>query len=273
MKKKVNDTLTASASPTEEKAFSLIPEETLIALYSNLLKCRLLGERASASVQQRNPKRNLASLRRTAPGIVSVAMDLGPDDSLLSLDGDLAAAFLSGAPLDTLLSLPADSTRGIASRVHEVIGEALVHKTRKDGKVTCAISSQTTSGVWPEALDVARTHGLPMIFVSQLQRPVESRKRIKTDSADEAYLPHIAVDSQDVVAVYRVAHESIARARLGRGPTLIECMPFHVQGQRESPQDAVLKMEDYLSRKGLFNKTMKREIRNAFSLELDAAGI
>ena len=41
--------------------------------------------------------------------------------------------------------------------------------------------------------------------------------------------PTITVDACDVVAVYRVASESIAHARQGFGPTLIDCQ--HWQGQ------------------------------------------
>jgi pyruvate dehydrogenase E1 component alpha subunit len=74
------------------------------------------------------------------------------------------------------------------------------------------------------------------------------------------------VDGNDVVAVYRVATESIAHARKGNGPTLIECMI-----ERSKAHDPIRKMERYLKRKGLFSREMKFEVINGFTKHLDAS--
>jgi len=88
------------------------------------------------------------------------------------------------------------------------------------------------------------------------------------------------VDGNDVVAVYRVAYESIGRARQGRGPTLIECKDFpmhdHFGIDRKrakglKPSDPIRSMETYLDRKGLFDRKLKRQISAGFNKELDAA--
>jgi TPP-dependent pyruvate/acetoin dehydrogenase alpha subunit len=83
---------------------------------------------------------------------------------------------------------------------------------------------------------------------------------------DARGFPAIAVDGNDVVAVYRVATESIAHARRGNGPTLIECMV-----ERSKSHDPIRKMEAYLMRRGLFSKGMKVEIADRFTRQLDAA--
>jgi TPP-dependent pyruvate/acetoin dehydrogenase alpha subunit len=67
----------------------------------------------------------------------------------------------------------------------------------------------------------------------------------------------MTVDACDVVAVYRVASESIAHARQGFGPTLIECRQWDGPDATRSP---IMNMEKYLDRKGLFNKATKAEI-------------
>jgi len=41
------------------------------------------------------------------------------------------------------------------------------------------------------------------------------------------------VDGNDVVAVYRVAFEALARARQGRGGTLIECVVTRFKALQE----------------------------------------
>ena len=61
--------------------------------------------------------------------------------------------------------------------------------------------------------------------------------------------PVITVDANDVVAIYRVAQESIARARDG-GPTLIACVPYAAEGMSASP---IANMERYLAGKKLFD--------------------
>ena len=54
-----------------------------------------------------------------------------------------------------------------------------------------------------------------------------------TDLADRAHgygIPGVVVDGMDVVAVYEVAKEAVARARRGEGPTLLECKTYRWQG-------------------------------------------
>ncbi len=69
-----------------------------------------------------------------------------------------------------------------------------------------------------------------------------------------------------MVAVYRVSTEAITHARKGNGPTLIECIfePSEIR-------DPLLKMEAYLTRKGLFSEEWKRQVAVAFKRELDNA--
>jgi pyruvate dehydrogenase E1 component alpha subunit len=89
----------------------------------------------------------------------------------------------------------------------------------------------------------------------------------------------MAVDGNDAVAVYRVAHESIARARKGRGPTLIECVHFILDEsakRRNSAnslrgRDPIRNMEQYLAGKKLFSAGLRSEAANKFREQLDEA--
>ena len=106
-------------------------------------------------------------------------------------------------------------------------------------------SSQTTHtplAQWRKILDRAIREKLPILFVSLV---AGEKPRPYAPPTIRGYtFPSIAVDGHDVVAVYRVASESIAHARKGHGPTLIESM--HV-----SPGCPLRNMEDYLAAKGL----------------------
>jgi TPP-dependent pyruvate/acetoin dehydrogenase alpha subunit len=110
-----------------------------------------------------------------------------------------------------------------------------------------------------------------MIFVSHLHHPgkfesaaVHAEVEDVALKTREFHFPVIPVDGNDVVAVYRVASESITHARMRHSATLIECHLW-------DGDDPILKMEQYLQRKGLFTPRLKRNIASAFARELDAA--
>jgi hypothetical protein len=50
--------------------------------------------------------------------------------------------------------------------------------------------------------------------------------------------PRIPVDRADPIAIYRVAHEGIERARIGYGPTLVDCQEWSF-GEAENPFKSV----------------------------------
>jgi TPP-dependent pyruvate/acetoin dehydrogenase alpha subunit len=104
---------------------------------------------------------------------------------------------------------------------------------------------------------------LPILFVCQTS---VSNSPESLTSRDYGF-PCIPVDGSDVVAVYRVATEAITHARKGNGATLIECVPCPSADRSEI--DPILKMEAYLTRKGLFSEGLKREVADSFSRELD----
>jgi hypothetical protein len=77
------------------------------------------------------------------------------------------------------------------------------------------------------------------------------------------------VDGADLVALYRVAAETIARIRQGRGPTIIECITL--PGTQVTPAaDPLAAMETYLQRKGLFNKGLRTRTEGAMTKKLDS---
>ena len=88
-------------------------------------------------------------------------------------------------------------------------------------------------------------------------------------------LPVIPVDADDIVAIYRVAYESIHKARHGGGPTLIQAISFPpppngIEHSGRHP-DAILRMEDYLAAKGLFSPSWKQKLIDSFNRDVDSA--
>ena len=262
------------ATPDDGK-FSLISNEKLISLYTNLLKCRQGGKSNG----------NFAAVRGREAGVVGTAIDLGPGDLVCSHQHGLLAGFAGGGTIEKLLLAgnhrgPETSANngaarngyspftGEAAHTQAAIGTALSNKTRKNGKIAVVFAEEQEP--LREAMHVATVHGLPMIFVHQPdgkreKKRSESRRSNGSDSSSEEtpWFPSIMVDGNDVVAVYRVANEAISRARMGRGPTLIECRTFRVSAKPGRngghSHDPIRNMEHYLRARGLFDPRLKND--------------
>ena len=268
----------ADAALEGENGFSLISNETLTTLYANLLKCRLLEQRALGLAKAgAGSARSKSEVGREA-AIVGVSLDLAPDDAVISADNGIVMRYLTGAPLASIFGSLRDEAcddENLAQRLHIALGAAVAYKTSKNRKVAVIFWNDAAGDQWQNALDAARAHGLPILFIREadaVRAKSAMRSKVKRAGAitDETGLPIIKVDGNDVVAVYRVAHESIGRARLGRGPTLIECENFQAKGKGRVA-NSIANMETYLRGKGLFKRGMKNEIVEDFTRELDAA--
>ena len=86
-------------------------------------------------------------------------------------------------------------------------------------------------------------------------------------------MTRITVDGNDVVAVYRVAYESLERVRQGGGPVLIEGRAWQQAGKRlrRAETDPLIHMERYLGARRLFSRRWKAQLVREFSREIDSA--
>jgi TPP-dependent pyruvate/acetoin dehydrogenase alpha subunit len=264
------------AAPAEKTEFSLIPQATLEALYANLLKDRMMDERLRRGKGERE-----AGWDAVKAAAAAVLMDTDGDDVAATADamplvrllrGEKAAAIVRDGRGAREAARAADAARSreAAQLLLHAAGAALANKTKKNGKVAVVFWRDGGLERWREALEMARTHTLPMIFVCPAGEDSRSERKKAVGLTPGTELPRIVVDGYDPVAVYRVAHESIDRARRDRGATLIECATFRLHGQRGGRGDAVANMERYLRGKGMLRRGMKKEIEEAFAAELKA---
>lgn len=132
---------------------------------------------------------------------------------------------------------------GMGSRLKKALGAALLNKAQKNRRVVLVWDGEE----WQDALEAARAHSLPVVFVGEAGQGRDARgvlPRANKALKPGEELPCVMVDGHDVVAAYRVAHEAIERARRDRGPTLILLATFKVEGRAFT--DAVADMERYL---------------------------
>jgi TPP-dependent pyruvate/acetoin dehydrogenase alpha subunit len=292
----------SASAPAGGGGFSLISDEKLLQLYTTMVKCRMVEERARSLFEPKNllKRKRLAGNGGGAVSqeagqeavVVGVAIDLGPEDRVLPLNRGLIASFARGGPLTEVFRSQMAGAAGLdlAVQLDIATGAALINKTKQNGKIAVvyleegAASPGFRSGFLPDscsdALHAAGPRRLPILFVRLSSLPAAPGKR-KAQKGIDAHaerdeiarqasncgIPFIAVDASDAVAVYRVVTEAIAHARKGNGATFIACEA----AGGDMAHDPILKMEAYLTRKGLFSEKLKRENAASLTKELRAA--
>jgi pyruvate dehydrogenase E1 component alpha subunit len=126
-------------------------------------------------------------------------------------------------------------------------GAALSAKLRKSGQVAVCFFGDGASnqGTFHEAINIAAAFNLPAVYVCENNLYAvgtrQSKVRKVEDIADRgtAYaIPGLAVDGNDVIAVYEACQAAVDRARAGQGPTLIECKTYrwrtHFEGEPDT---------------------------------------
>jgi len=253
----------------------------------HLLKlCRYFDERMEALYRQGRLPGAIYSGRGQEGTHVGVAYALRRDDSLFPTHRDLSAQLTKGLDLNRVMAQfwgRIDGyTRGRDGNSHigdwqgnrtwtvmshlpiaypVACGAALAYKRRGEPRVAMAIcgDGSTSNGRWHEALNTSAIFQLPVVWVvnnNQYAYSTPNTLEMPTPTIAEravAYgMPGIRVDAQDVLEVYRTAHEAVERAREGGGPTLIESVSLRWRGHAgHDPAKYVPKalLEEYVENK------------------------
>ena len=118
-------------------------------------------------------------------------------------------------------------------------GAGLSIKLRKTDQVVACFFGEGASnqGTFHEGINMAAIWKLPVLFVCEnnlyAMGTRQSRVMVVENVADRAIsygIPGVAVDGNDVMAVYEAAREAVQRARSGKGPTLMECKTYRHKG-------------------------------------------
>ncbi len=107
-----------------------------------------------------------------------------------------------------------------------------------DQVVACFFGDGASNqGAFHEGVNLAAVWKLPVIFVCEnnlyAMGTSQSEVMLIEDIADRATgygIPGVAIDGNDVMAVYEAVHEAGKRARGGHGPTLLECKTYRHKG-------------------------------------------
>jgi 2-oxoisovalerate dehydrogenase E1 component len=135
----------------------------------------------------------------------------------------------------------------------QAVGAGYSFKLLKSERVAVAFfgDGAVNNGAFHEGLNMASIWGLPVIFVCENNQyatevPFDYASGIPDVGRRAANygMPGLEVDGNDVVSVYEVAREAIARARSGAGPTLLECKTYRTRPHAEGMGDFTYRTRD-----------------------------
>jgi TPP-dependent pyruvate/acetoin dehydrogenase alpha subunit len=263
-------------------------------LYSGMLLCRMVEEKVEQLAQLQKLTQPLNLRRGLEATVIGSLVELRAGDAISS-EPSFAARRSAGQPLglyfaelygmraeymalapdadqDAIHLLPPAQT--IAAQMNLAAGYALAQKKllRRNVMVVLLREASNALGYWHEAATLAAAERLPMIFVSTSSALPTVMGNSDARQRAAAYgIPGIAVDGGDVVAMWRVAQESIHRARAGAGPTLIDSHVPAPQANSRASGDPLERMQHYLDKRKLWKQAWKGELTQKFAAEIDEA--
>jgi TPP-dependent pyruvate/acetoin dehydrogenase alpha subunit len=245
--------------------FKLSSEQLLEMLYW-LKLIRAFDERLGILVRQGRVRSGVYSSIGQEAIVVGTCFGLRPEDYICPLHRDMGAFLVKGVPPGVMMAQMYAKATGLSkgrdSALHSGVPElgifgntsmlgantpvaaglALTYKLEGRDNVVIAYFGEGASntGDVHEAMNFAAVHKLPVVFVCEnniyaYSVPIEKSMAIE-DVADraEAYgFDGVAINGNDVLAVYQASQGAIARARSGDGPTLIECKTYRWRGHSE----------------------------------------
>src|SRR5216110_2959874 len=251
--------------PIKRTKFKLTPEQ-LREMFFWLKLIRAFDERLSTLVKQGKVRSGVYTGIGQEAIIVGTCFGLRKEDYTCPLHRDLGSFLMKGVEPRVMMSQmfgkAAGLSKGRDSALHSGVTElgifgntsmlgsnlpvaaglALTFKMEKSDHVVVAYFGEGASNVgdFHEALNFAGVQRLPILFVCENNQyaysvPVEKSMAID-DVADRAAsygFDGVAINGNDVLAVYQATQGALARARGGDGPTLIECKTFRWHGHSE----------------------------------------
>ena len=287
-------------------AKSRMDEELLLEALRWMLKSRLYDQRVIA-LQRQGQFGVFSPGTGQEASIVGSTLALDPArDWIVPQYRELMATVHHGLPLEVITAqylgkiAPARIPDGvnvlptqvsIAAQLPQATGLAWGLRLRgKDAVVMAYIGDGGSSeGDFHEALNLAGVVKAPIVFFLQNNQWAISTSR-RVQSAAKSFslraagygFEGIAVDSNDIMAVYDAACDAVERARTGGGPTLIESVTYRMSfhnttdnpSRYEDPKehedartrDPIERVQRYLAGLGLWDEkkaaTMTDEVRD-----------
>ncbi len=302
-----------------EALLPALPGETLVALYEAMVRTRILDTRMLA-LQRQGRIGFYGTCKGQEAATVGSGLAAGPQDWIFPALRESAVLLLRGFPLDRyvaqLVGNSLDETHGrqmpchfssarhrfvslsspIGTQILQGMGAAWAAKIRREPVVSLTYfgDGATSEPDFHAALTFGAVHKVPCVFFCQNNQFAISVPFALQTASDgiavkaKAYgMPGVAVDGNDVLAVYSVTQEAVERARSGGGPTLIEAITYRLEGHSSSDdptryrdeevtrqwllRDPIVRYRNFLFAQGLLDEAREAEIASAQKAAIDEA--
>lgn len=252
--------------PTIKRTKFKLLREQLLEMFYWLKLIRAFDERLSILVRQGKVRSGVYTGIGQEAIIVGTCFGLRREDFISPVHRDLGSFLMKGVEPRVMMSQMFGKTTGLSkgrdSALHSGVNElgifgntsmlgsnlpvaaglALTFKMERTDNVVVAYFGEGASntGDFHEALNFAGVQHLPIVFICENNQyaysvPVEKSMAID-DVADRAAsygFDGVAINGNDVLAVYQSTQGALTRARGGQGPTLIECKTYRWHGHSE----------------------------------------
>jgi TPP-dependent pyruvate/acetoin dehydrogenase alpha subunit len=251
--------------PIKRTKFKLTSDQ-LLEMYYWLKFIRAFDERLSAMVKQGRVRSGVYTGIGQEAIIVGTCFGLRKEDWICPLHRDLGAFLMKGVSardmMGQMLAKDPGMSKGKDSALHSgvndlgifgntsmlganlpvAVGLGLTFKMEQVDNVVVAYFGEGASNVgdFHEALNMAGVNRLPILFICENNQyaysvPLEKSLAIDdvADRAEGYGFDGVAINGNDVLAVYQTVQGALARARKGEGPTLIECKTYRWHGHSE----------------------------------------
>src|SRR6185436_1119408 len=251
--------------PIKRTKFKLTPDQ-LLEMFYWLKLIRAFDERLSILVKQGKVRSGVYTGIGQEAIVVGTCFGLRREDYICPLHRDLGSFLMKGVEPRVMMSQMLAKTTGLSkgrdSALHSGVSElgifgntsmlganlpvaagiAYTYQMDQTDNVVVAYFGEGASNVgdFHEALNFAGVHRLPILFICENNQyaysvPIEKSMAID-DVADRAHsygFDGVAINGNDVLAVYQSTQGALTRARNGDGPTLIECKTYRWHGHSE----------------------------------------
>ncbi len=240
---------------------------------------------------------------------VGMAAPLKKEDWLVASYRENLAHMIKGAPMLALMkqwggyiadnypreiNAPPFQVVLSTQTLHAVgVAQAIKYNGKPDVVMTAVGDGATSEGDFNEALNFAGVFKAPVIFIIQNNGWAISTPREKQTAAEHIAdrgpgfgIPGAIVDGNDVLAVYQVVSDAIARARAGQGPTLIEAITYRLgahttaddptkyRAQTEveewSRRDPIIRFRKYLTNHNILTQADDETLQHEVETEVQA---
>jgi pyruvate dehydrogenase E1 component alpha subunit len=277
-----------------------LSEQDLLELYRSLVLLRTYDDRSVIYHRQGRIGTYAIFWNHEAIQAGSV-FALEREDWIFPSYRESAIGLLRGIPASTILSWwrghpagwwnPAEFNVAsvcvpIATQVPHAAGLAWGKKLKGEPGVAIVYfgDGATSEGAFHEGANLAAVMRAPLVLLCNnnqwaISTPLSAQTRAESlaDKAVGYGIPGVRVDGADVLAVYEATRDAVARARAGKGPTLIEAVTYRAaphataddpsayidleRVEEERKHECVGRYEGYLRRAGILSDDLAETIR------------